>query len=260
MTKESPTKKSGPTEIKSKKKYRFICVVDSAKKTDDEGNLSDLDVSPGYLHIHIVDSEVLDPIEKFSKKLSKESLNKYLFQWGIPLEKDAKTRSRKVLASEVKEFGQVGIGSLARGENEQKKDFIGGGEAFLCDSKNLRITKGNSLFEVADNEGYWTFQVCDFNGSKKISHLKDQSINGRDSLMNLLTEISEGKPCMSIFDAEFNGNFFARSNGIFLEDKSLVKDSSISLFDNEAVGGHLVGGSSNEGDLKSLQERFNQSK
>lgn len=237
--------------------YRLICIADSFVNGDK--TISELDASPNYLHIHILKSDGLETIEEFQQKLKDKSDNNTLFQWGIPLEKDAKTRSEKVSAAVVKEFGNVGLGSAARGQSEYQKDFIGGGEAFLFDEQNFRITKGDTVFEAKDDQTYWTFQVADFNGAKKISDLKNSTIFGRENLMQTLKEQSKGKPFVAVFDAEFEGDFFARSNGIFPEDKAIIKNPNQSLFEADINGGHLVGGANNQGDVDSLKQKFSES-
>jgi hypothetical protein len=240
-----------PSEI-----YRLICIVDSFQNGDQTPSI--IDASPDYLHIHILKSAQLQTIEEFSSKLSDKTDNEILFQWGIPLEKDAKTRSEKVSASKVREFGNIGLGSAARGNGEQIGDFIGGGEGFLFDDQNFRITKGDTAFEAKNEQTYWTFQVADFNGAKKIGDFKDLTISGRNNLMQILKERSNGKPFVAVFDAQFEENLFARSNGIFPEDLSRVSDSKQSLFIGDVMGGHLVGGSTNEGDISSLRQTFSE--
>lgn len=243
------------------KKYRLICVLDSIDSG--EVTLSTMDASPNYLHIHVLESERLGSIENFSQESSGQNIDNFLYQWGIMFEKDAKIRSAKVTAEEVKKFGQVGIGSAACGEVESKKrdrdgnliekDFIGGGEAFLSNGQNFRITKGGGVFEVADQEKYWSFQVADFSNAQRISELKENQIDGREKLLEILKEKSGGKPFIATFDAEFVGNFLARSNGIFPEDKAAVQNPEQSLFSENIKGGHLVGGSRNVGDIESLR-------
>jgi hypothetical protein len=238
-----------PSEI-----YRLICIVDSFQNGDQTPSV--IDASPNYLHIHILKSTQLQTIEEFSSKLSDKPENEILFQWGIPLEKDAKTRSEKVSTAKVRQFGNIGLGSAARGRGEQTTNFIGGGEAFLFDDQNFRITKGNTAFEAKDEQTYWTFQVADFNGAKKIDDLNGLTIEGRNQLMHILKEKSKGKPFVAVFDAQFEENLFARSNGIFPEDLSRVTDSKQSLFMGNIMGGHLVGGSTNQGDIDSLRQEF----
>ncbi len=242
--------------------YRLICILDSVE--DGNKTLSNLDASPDYLHIHILESENLESIEKFSQKISNESpskdLSSILYQWGIPLEKEAHTRSARVSDQEIKKFGQIGIGSAARGNDESRSDFIGGGEGFLFDSQSFRITKGNKIFEMNDDEKYWIFQVCDFGGAQKISEFNQKKIDGRENLKKILKEKSGNRPLIATFDAEFEGDFFARSNGIFPDDKIFGSERSKSLFDREIKGGHLVGGSKNEGDIESLRQKFSEEK
>ena len=236
--------------------YRFICILDS-HSLDNENKLSELDVAPGYLHIHILRlSQELKPIDEFSAKINTDSKNNILFQWGTPLEKESATRSEKVSLATISQLGQVGIGSAARGKNEQDEDFIGGGEAFFFDGKSVRVTKGDQVITTEHDQTYWTFQVADFNGAKNIDSLNNQKVTGRKSLMNLLKFYSGDKPFIATFDAEFEGDFFARSNGIFPEDKRIVENPDKSLFDKDINGGHLLGGSDNGGDVKSLKLKF----
>lgn len=217
------------------KNYRLICILDAQ-----------------YLHIHIVSSDNFQPIEIFAKKISDKPSDNILYQWGQLEDLKNHNRSVKVLASEINKFGQIGIGSLWRGN--EKNGGMGGGEGFLFDDYNFRIIKGNKILEVADSEGYWTFQVANFNGAKIFTDLSGCRVNGRLSLQELLLKKSENKPFIATFDVEFIGEFFARSNGIFIEDEQ----SSKSLFTEEIVGGHLLGGSNNLGDIKSLKEKFSE--
>ena len=238
--------------------YRLICILDSIKSDslDQDKILSEIDASPNYLHIHIAESKALESIDDFKLKLKQESKNNILFQFGIPLEKDAKTRSEKISASEIAKFGNIGIGSAARGLSEEKHDFIGGGEAFLFDKNNLRITKGNAVFKADDNQKYWAFQTADFDGAKIIPDFKNVKINGREELVEILKKKSEGRAFIATFDVEFVGDFFARSNGIFPEDEKYIENPKITLFEKSVKGGHLVGGSKNLGDIASLKTKF----
>jgi len=238
-------------------RYRLICIVDSFQNGDQTPSM--IDASPDYLHIHILKSAQLQTIDNFSSKLSDKTENEILFQWGIPLEKDARNRSEKVSTLKVREFGNVGLGSAARGHDEQVADFIGGGEGFLFDDQNFRITKGNTAFEAQNEQTYWTFQVTDFNGARKIGDLNGLTIGGRNQLMQALKEKSEDKPFVAVFDAQFEENLFARSNGIFPEDLSQVSDSKQALFISDVMGGHLVGGSKNQGDVDSLRQVLSES-
>ncbi len=195
---------------------------------------------------------------KLSKLDDKSNLINHntLTQWGIPLELATKSRSPKVSSQEIKQRGQIGIGSAARGD-EQSGNFIGGGEGFLFGSQNFRITKGGEAFLVGDEENFWTFQVADFAGAKAISDSVGQEILGRQKLLEMLKEKSGGKPFVAVFDADLHEGSFVRSNGIFPEDD--VDRKSESTFDakkDQTRGGHLVGGSTNKGDLLSLREKF----
>ena len=196
----------------------------------------------------------MSPIAEFKKTLTQQSENNTLTQWGIPLELAAKSRSPKVSSQEIKQHGQVGIGSAFRG-NEQSGNFFGGGEGFLFGSQNFRVTRGGKAFEVKDEEGFWTFQVADFAGAQAISDSVGQEISGRGQLLEMLKEKSGGKPFVAVFDAKLHKGSFVRSNGIFPEDE--VARRAKSTFDAQADqtrGGHLVGGSGNKGDLLSLRE------
>ncbi len=230
--------------------YRLICILDSIKGEDKA-------VSCEYLHIHILKSDLIATIDEFAKTLAARSKNYSLFQWGALWQKDVHVRSVKVLASEIKKFGQIGIGAAARGNNEQAGDFIGGGEGFLFNLQNFRITKGNQVFKALNDQGYWTFQVADFNGAE-IFDADRKIIKGRKELLRILKDKSGGRAFVAVFDAKFEGDFFARSNGVFPEDN--VTNSTQLLFDKEIKGGHLVGGSSDNGDILSLKERFTQEK
>ena len=138
--------------------YRFICILNSIK--DGNKTPSTMDASPDYLHIHILNSEYLKPFDEFAKSFSWKADDNSLYQWGVISEKDAKIRSAKVSAREIKQRGQVGLGSAAIGSDESWGDFTGGGKGFLADSQNFCITRGNRVFEVDDNQTYWIFQVA----------------------------------------------------------------------------------------------------
>ena len=237
-------------EVSGQKTYRLICILDSLSSFD--SNPSTLDLSPNYLHIHALEAKHLQPIDEFSKTLSFDAADYSIKQWGIPLEKDAHNRSVKVLSSQIKGRGQIGIGSAARGF-ERDGSFCGGGEGFLFGDQNFRITKGGEAFAAEDDEGFWTFQVADFNGAKIFPNSKDIKINGRKELLQYLLEKSEGTPFVVTFDAIFEKNSFLRSNGIFPEDEEMKMPDSLLDATLEGVkGGHVVGGSDNEGDLQSL--------
>lgn len=236
-------------------KYRLVCVLDAV--SDADNTKSSMDVSPDYLHIHILKTSYLRSFDEFIDSCVNDSSENTLYQWGVPFDKTSKTRSAKVFAEEIFEKGNIGIGSAAVGEAENKGDFIGGGEAFLTGSQNFRTSKGNKVFESPAQQTYWTFQVSDFGNAQKFDDLNGLIVNGRQNLMLLLKDRSQGKPFIATFDAEFEGDFFARSNGIFPEDASFIQDPNKTLFCNDAEGGHLVGGSTNSGDLESLSERFN---
>jgi len=233
------------------KDYRFICILDSVENGNE--TISNLDASPDCLHIHILKSDLMkSSIDSFASSLNSESINFNMYQWGTPLDKEAGVRSEKVSAEEIKAYSQVGIGSAARGAGEESGDFIGGGEGFLFNEENYRITKGNKALPVEDEEKYWTFQACDFNGAKVVNDLKEIEINGRNNLLNLLKDKSENKPFIAVFDADFSGDYLSRSNGIFPEDHKAV-DNLNNVFSSNIQGGHLLGGSSNKGDLASLK-------
>ncbi len=235
-------------------RYRLICVLDSI--SDGDNTQSSMDVSPDYLHIHILKSSYLNPLDDFINSSVKEYADDALYQWGIPFEKNSHTRSAKVSAEEIFTKGNIGIGSAARGDNEDKEDFIGGGEGFLTGSQNFRVSKGNKVFSASTQQSYWTFQVSDFANSQKFDDITGIIVHGRENLMILLKDKSAGRPLIATFDAEFVGDFFARSNGIFPEDVGLVENPEKVLFSNDAEGGHLVGGSNNSGDLDSLSRIF----
>lgn len=229
-------------------KFRMICVLDS---TQDQG-LSSRDVSPDYLHIHALEIDAIESIEEFSKRISvKTDTTGTLVQWGKPAHLYDKKRREKVSASEVKKHGQVGLGSAWRGS--EGSDGTGGGEAFLFGEKNVRVTRGSGVFDVADDGKYWIFQVADFSGAEKISDLRGE-IKGREALKKALLEKSLGKPFVATFDIEAEDNFYTRSNGIFPEDRADLEHPDKALFIGGEKGGHVVGGSANEGDLKSLSE------
>lgn len=235
-------------------KYRLVCVLDAI--FDGENTQSSMDVSPDYLHIHILKSSYLKPFDEFIDSCGGGSTQDDLYQWGIPFEKESRTRSAKISAQEILAKGNVGLGSAARGENESEGDFIGGGEGFLVGSQNFRVSKGNKVFEMQKDENYWIFQIADFGNAQKFDDVNGITVNGRENLLSLLKDKSGGRPFVATFDVEFEGDFFARSNGIFPEDVGLVEDPDAVLFSNNAEGGHLVGGSDNSGDLESLSTIF----
>lgn len=215
--------------------YRLICILDSIEYSDKA--LSSFDASPGYLHIHILRSDIIgSSIDSFTETLASEAINFDMYQWGSPVEKEVGTRSAKVSAEEIKKISQVGIGSAAKGDDEAAGDFIGGGEGFLFNDKNYRIIRGNKAVPVDEKQSYWTFQACDFNGSQIITDLVGMRVDGRNDLLRLLSNKSGGAPFVAVFDAEFCGDFLARSNGIFPEDNGLVTNTD-SVFDLDIVGG-----------------------
>lgn len=217
------------------KKYRFICILDS--------------LAQEYLHIHILDSDFLKPLADFS--FSPTAKNHDLFQWGDLEDLEKKSRRPKTSADEIKKFGHIGIGSAWMGvEGEGGR---GGGEGFFFNGENFRIIKGNEVIAAKENETYWNFQIADFDGAKKVD-LSNKKISGRAELTKILREISEQKIFIACFDANFSAKFFARSNGIFAHDQ--VSNPTQSLFTQQIKGGHLVGGSTNSGDLKSLAEKL----
>ena len=229
----------------SNKIYRLICILDST--------------TSNYLHIHILDSSYLENFSKFSATLQDQPKNNFLYQWGNISHLKEQNRSPKVKASEIKKFGHIGIGSAWRGI--EKIDGIGGGEGFLFNTKNFRIIKGNEVVAAKAEEEYWNFQIADFNGAQKISELQGKEISGREELTKILKNFSKGQFStgqifIASFEAKFIGDFFARSNGIFPEDE--VLERSKSLFTSDIKGGHLVGGSRNSGDIKSLKEKFSE--
>lgn len=238
--------------LNNKKIHRVICILDSVN--NGELTFSNLDVSPEYLHIHALESNKLQSIADFKKNLSNESVNNHLTQWGVIEEKNANTRYAKVTSNEINRFGQIGIGSASKGD-ERKNSFVGGGEGFLFGSKNFRITKGGKAFLSTKDEQFWTFQVSDFNGSKSFLEYAGQKINDREELLATLKEKSNGKPFVATFDAIFDEENLARSNGIFSQDN--VEENLESVFDitqKEISGGHVIGNSANEGDVKSFNE------
>jgi|GEM_PF-2444272 len=256
VTKIIQSQESKLQKTSGQKTYRLICVLDSLSR---EGSTpSALDLSPNYLHIHALESSQLQPIDEFRRSLSFDAADFSIRQWGIPLELAAHNRSVKVLSEEIKRHGQIGIGSAARGvESGNTPNFLGGGEGFLFGNKNFRITKGGEAFEVKDDEGFWTFQVADFSGAKVFTN--HEKINGRGELLRYLLEKSKGMPFVATFDVTFEENSFVRSNGIFPEDSKTTEQESLLDASLESVkGGHLVGGSDNEGDLKSLLTKLDE--
>ena len=236
----------------NKKIHRVICILDAVN--NEELTFSNLDLSPEYLHIHALESKKLQSIADFKKNLSDEVVDDYLVQWGVIEEKNANTRYTKVSSKEINKFGQVGIGSASKGD-ERKNSFIGGGEGFLFGSKNFRITKGGKAFISTQDEGFWTFQVSDFNGSKSFLECEGKKINSREELLEILKERADGKPFVATFDAMFDEKNLARSNGIFPQDN--IDENQESVFDisrKEISGGHVIGDSSNDGDIKSFNE------
>jgi len=243
--------------------YQFIAVVDSF----DEMWLSDLDCQPNYLHIHILKvgvndqnfSQYLQKIKSLTSSSDNDLLDGILFQWGLPSDLKTKSRSVSVRAKHLKNF-DTGIGSLARGNesgDEHKNSFIGGGEAFKLLDTNVRITKGNKFFNVSDEDGYWTFQAPTSKNAKIFNDVINQEIDGRNMLLDFLKNKSSGKPFFAVFNGQFIKDFYTRSNGIFPEDISVIEKPQRVLFESdEAIGGHLLGGTQSSGDLKSLQEKF----
>lgn len=186
------------------KKFRLICVLDA---TEEQG-LSKKDVSPNYLHIHALEADDLESLENFVQKFSAPTEKSgTLYQWGKPAHLVKNTRRETVSASEITEHGQIGIGSAWHGS--EKSGGMGGGEGFYFDKKNVRITRGNGVFDMSEKEKYWIFEVMDFSGAKKISELRGQ-IDGREDLKRKLLREAGNKPFMACFDAEVGDDFFTR--------------------------------------------------
>lgn len=250
------------TSLQESKKYQFIAILDSVDHSQ-----SSLDCQPDYLHIHILDSEKGQEFSKYLEQVNLQlqmscndsSVDNILLQWGLPIDKEAKSRSVVVKAKDLENF-DVGLGSFAVGNESfgnSKNFFISGGEAFKMGQKNLRITKGNEVFEVGEEQGYWIFQTTNLKNAQIHYNVIDQEIDGREKLLDFLKDKSASKPFVAMFEASFIGDFYSRSNGIFPEDFERVQDSNKVLFSgNESVGGHLVGGSKSQGDIISLQEKL----
>ncbi|MFM2200018.1 MAG: hypothetical protein RL769_71 [Pseudomonadota bacterium] len=244
------------------RKYQFIAILDSVDHSQ-----SKLDCQPDYLHIHILDSEKGQDFSKYLEQVNLQlqiscndsSTKNILLQWGLPIDKEAKSRSVVVKAKDLENF-DVGLGSFAVGNESfgnSKNFFISGGEAFKMGQKNLRITKGNEVFEVGEEQGYWIFQATNLNNAQIHYNVIDQEIDGREKLLDFLKDKSDSKPFVAMFEASFIGDFYSRSNGIFPEDFERVEDPKKILFSGiESVGGHLLGGSNSKGDIISLQEKL----
>lgn len=244
------------------RKYNVIAILDSV-----DYSLSSLDCQPDYLHIHILDTEKGSKFSDILKQVNSQpsmpfnqhSTENILLQWGQPSDKEAMSRSVVVKAKDLENF-DVGLGSFGMGNESPKKDknlFISGGEAYKMGEDNLRITKGNVVFEVDKNQGYWIFQATTFKNSQVYCDDINQEIDGREKLLEFLKDKSGSKPFVAMFEASFIGDFYSRSNGIFPEDFGRVEDPKKILFSgNESVGGHLLGGSKSQGDIISLQEKF----
>ena len=234
-------------------KYRFIAILDSVK----EQGLSNIDLSPDYLHIHIALSEYCQTIPNFYNELSRLPNSTTLYQWGTPLEKNAKIRSEKVNASKIKNYGNIGIGSAGIGDGEHIKDFVGGGEAFLFNQLNIRTIKGGRTVLARDKETYWTFQTAQLSKSNTgIVRGYNEEIVSRRDLRGMFKVYSAGRPFIATFGAEFTSPFLARSNGIYKEDLAGIERPRNSVFDQNISGGHLLGGSSNPGDIESLRAYY----
>lgn len=245
------------------RKYKFIIILDSV---DDA--LSSLDCQPNYLHIHILDSKKGQKFSDILKQVNSQSpmqpnidsAENILLQWGQPFGKEAMSRSVVVKAKDLENF-DVGLGSFGIGNESVEKDknsFISGGEAYKMGQDNFRITKGNAVFEVDKNQGYWIFQTTTFKNAQIYSDVIGQEIDGREKLLDFLKGISnDSKPFVAMFEASFIGDFYSRSNGIFPEDLIEVEDPKKILFSSvESIGGHLLGGSNNQGDIISLQQKL----
>lgn len=254
------------TESSISQNYLFIAILDSVKEEDESKTLSSLDCQPDYLHIHILADESKTKFNEYIDKIKSQtpspttesSSDSILFQWGLPIQLSTQSRYQTTQAKHLQNF-DVGIGSSAIGKESRIKNqstFCGAGEAFKLLDTNVRVTKGNKSFAVANEEGYWTFQATNSENAKTFN-VPGVEIDGRNNLLNFFKDKSAGKPFVAVFNAQFIGEFYSRSNGILNEDLSLVTDSKKTLFEgNESVGGHLVGGTNSQGDLKSLQEKF----
>jgi hypothetical protein len=255
--------------VEEKSRGRQVSVFkNSDGSVDIARTVSNKDGSPDYLHIHILRADQLETIVNFVQALSNEEgtskKENILYQWGTPNDKLLSIRRSIYHLEEIKEYGQVGIGSASVGI-EEDGNYCGGGEAIHFGSKSyggakaFRITKGNNIIYTDNDQMFWTHHFADFHNMTIHPFNHDNLIKGRDCLMQLLKSISEDRPFVATFDAVFEGPFYSRSNGILKEDPALHPQSSV-FVGEDAIGGHLIGGnarctlSSVDGDVSSMKE------
>ncbi len=219
------------------KLYRIIGIYNK-----DSGKVISNDSSPGYLHMHTLDNELL----KHTKWVEADGKAGVLYQWGNLEQKASATRYVTVSDKERSLIGCLGIGSIAVGR-EVSNDFFNGGEAFIYGDGAFRVIKGNKALPIKKNDGYWLLQSTSFKNSFSTNSIKS-SISRQDLVNQISDMIDDDRTFVTTFIGRFRKNSFkARSNGILTTDT--VDDRELTTFSGEeAIGGHVIGDSNNIGD------------
>lgn len=220
-----------------------------------ENAISSIDGTPGYLHIHIIRKDIFDSLPVIQNNENK-SEDGAIYQFGAALDKTLSTRSPVASVQDIISYGNIGLGSAAKYENEENSSFSGGGEVFIVPCENgvkaFRVTKGQKVIAMNLEDRCWTCEIADNKSARSFS-VANHQISNRQELLEALQNISgvdKAAPFISCFDAQFEKDCLAvRSNGIFSSDE--VKEKDTSLFtanESEPLGGHLLGDSKSDGD------------
>ena len=237
-------------------KYKVIAIYSGTN--DDKNAISNIESGANYLHIHIVREDVLKAIPTIGVSVIENyAENSTIYQWGLAADKDLGTRKAIVALRDVLKYGNIGLGSAAIGDGEEKSHFVGGGEVMIIPDqdgvKALRITKGQGIFPMDVNDECWICEVA--NHEQSLVNIPTDiswKIESRDELLELLKTLhNQGdKPFIATFEANFEkAKLAVRSNGILPYDK--VEERDITLFtaaDFDPIGGHLLGDSESDGD------------
>lgn len=196
-------------------------------------------------HIHLLKKSLLTE-DIFSHSISSSKAG-VLYQFGLLENLDKKSRRVVLKEQERRSYGNIGLGSVCRGD-ERLNHYIGGGEGFFWGGDAYRVTKGGVAFKVNDNQGYWFAQLMNFEHPLEILGLK----NSQDVASNFLTvellvefillELQLGRiPFMATFTVSFDtATFIARSNGLFPEDEVILSDMNVFQHSFNTDGGHLL--------------------
>ncbi len=239
--------------------YVVIAIYGGAESG--EKAISKIDGTPGYLHLHAIKTSELERLPTIPLPTAKENADaeQTIYQWGLASDKDLGVRAPIVSINDIISYGNLGVGSGAIGDHEEKSSFVGGGEVFIVPAlenevRAFRITKGQGVFPMSAQDQCWTFEVTS-DAKAMVIPIEEskQNINSRSQLLKLLQE-AHGQGDINFiakFKARFNReNFAARSNGVWPLDDVAQKDVSLFSATNglDPVGGHLLGDSNSEGD------------